>query len=96
MAPALTSGLSGRASFSPLTVSIAMIELNGMPVAPTPIFSSTALAPISSITRASVNAFEIDWIEKRCLVSPRSMISPPDVTIATPNSLLSTLSSAGM
>jgi len=58
MAPALTSGVEGW-SFSSR---IAMIELNGSPVASAPIFCRIVSAPYCCIARMAVGTFETDSI----------------------------------
>ena len=65
IAPGFTSGFISGAPV-PTTVrtaSTAMIELNRMPVASTPIRFSMDSRPCSWMTSAIVNTFEIDWIE---------------------------------
>ncbi|MBP1654729.1 MAG: hypothetical protein H6Q28_1285 [Bacteroidetes bacterium] len=80
MAPAFTSGFIS----APLYCSTATIELNTCPVASTPMPFTTASAPDSCITCASVNTFEIDWIETSDFRSPSAYTVPSTVTSAIP------------
>ena len=66
IAPGFTSGFI----WWPLNCSMATIELKTCPVASTPTPFSIASSPLSSITRAIVMTFEMDWIEKSDSASP--------------------------
>ena len=62
-----------------------MTELNGRPVGLTPTFSRTASGPMSSVTSASVNTFEIK-LDGETVVDVAGLEDLPSaVTTATPN-----------
>ncbi len=92
IAPAFTSGVDG-CSFSSR---IAIMELNGSPVASAPIFCSISSALYWFITRIAVATFDIDSIPKAYVVSPALIISPFVRHTDIPKRLLSMPSKYGM
>jgi hypothetical protein len=81
---AIAPGFTNEFISCPLYCSTATIELNTCPVASTPMESSTAASPRVWRTSASVNTFEIDWMEKSFSTSPIVWTWPSTVTSAMP------------
>ena len=75
---------------------MAWMELNGCPVASTPMVSGNAATPFSSITKAMVKTLEMDWIDTSDFTSPTLNTRPSTVTSTMPKMSESTLARAGI
>ncbi len=92
MAPALTIGFIVRSSLS----SMAMTELNGIPVLLTPRRSRAASWPMAWHTRANTNGLDTLWMENSASASPTAWIPPPMPTMQAPNRSGDASARAGM
>ena len=85
------NGLRG----TPFSVSSCTSELNGLPDGSRPMRSHSR-GPSARIASASVNTFEMLWIENGRSASPAPASTPSQVASAMPNCRAGTRASAGM
>ena len=90
-APALMNGLRG----TPCSYSSCTSELNGLPDGSLPTRCHSA-SPYTASTRASMNALEMLWMEKRLSLWPVAYSWPSSVATAIANCCGSSPASAGM